>query len=706
MTKQNYQELTDLWMNFAVVRCGNNKISIQKHSKIDYMKSPLADVIDNHVNGGKTSVLCGARSNNLEIMDFDLHNAEDPVKFMEDFTSLVREQLGEEFLKKMTIQLTPSGGQHWMYRTSKVDGNKKISKGVNKEAIVESRGEGGYFVCYPSEGYELIQGEMATIPVITAAEKDILWLSAKMLEEAVEPAPMARAKPTPPVYGALSNESRQYNDDSNVWKEFDTKCDFLRMLEQDGWWIPRNGEKGNGKYLLVRPDKTDESWSADLDLHSQEVPLLYLYSSSTKLASEKAYNASSYLIQYRFDGDTIRAYDYLIDNGYAPPRKEKAQAQGSTKEILELGKDEKPKDQKDATGIFSKYMDYKVDDTTEVVRPVPIIKINDVGCLHTGELMTLSGESKAGKSALLSAIIAKVLNPNAQGFPIIHTEKTEYPILHFDTEQPIHRHKDNQQHHIMKRAGLTEYPKQLMSYNLRRLSVEERKLMIQELVESARIEFGGVFMVIIDGLADFIQDTNDIKQSAAIVSWVLEMSSEYNCGVIVVIHLNPTPEGGFVKQRGHLGSELQRKTDTLLTVQKEPTSNKEESVLKAHYLRNGGIHAFGEHRIFYDDKTKMHQLSEGEVEGQDEFRENTKYLNLSRRIAGMSLKDASRQLVEVGECKSLPIAKKAINELIEFEYMIKSAEGILMSKGNLTAPKLIPLDEAENMRPDGLPAPF
>lgn len=696
MTAQEELQFEIIHANFAPVRCGKDKRAIQKHSKLDYKKSSLNDIINNHKNGGNTAILTGSRSNNLEMMDFDLHNAENPDEFMINFERMVVERLGSMFIREMCRQMSPSGGWHWIYRTSKVEGNKKLSKGKNKQAIVETRGEGGYFVVAPSDGYTMIESSLDEVPVITPEQRATLWAIAKELEELVEP-DIKRASIK--KHSALSNENRSDSGAPNYWENFDNDCDYLTMLENDGWTMKRAKGSGN-KYLMRRPNKTDDSWSADLELSGHGVPLLFVYTTSTALESEKAYTPSSYLIYYRFNGDAVKAYDWLIDNNYAPPRK--------VKEIKKMEK--APETKEEATGVFDKYAAYKIDNHTKFERPIPIITFNGVGILYTGELMTLSGEAKAGKSAMLSAIMAKVLNQQAQGFDIIKTEKTDYPILHFDTEQPIHRHSDNQKYHIIKRAGLKEFPKQLMSYNLRRMSVEDRQLMVSELIESVKIEYGGVFMVIIDGIADFIQDANDTKQSSAIVNWLLEISTTHNCGVINVIHLNPAPEGGFVKQRGHLGSELQRKTDTLIVVKKDGKT--ENSIITAQYLRNGGIGKFGEHRIRYDEETNMHQMVQ-DVEPMDNL-PNQRYTQLTKQLAGVNKKDAIRDLVNKGVYNTLSLASKAVKELLDYDYMVEE-NGKLLSKGNLNAGeinldaaatvRLIPIEEAEKMAENGKP-PF
>ena len=241
----------------------------------------------------------------------------------------------------------------------------------------------------------------------------------------------------------------------------------------------------------------------------------------------------------------------------------------------------------------------------------------------------------------------------------------------------------------MRRANILEYPTQLMSYNLRRLGVEERKLMVSELIESTKIKYEGIFMVILDGLADFIQDVNDTKQSANIVNWALEISTAFNCGVIVVVHLNPAGNQGFVKQRGHLGSELQRKTDSMLVINKE-NSDSLNSILTAHYLRSGGIYDFGSHQIYYDKQTGMHQLDTnaptGDPNQKNLFGKN-KYTYLVERIAGLEKGTAIRELVSSGLCTSISVAEKSVADMLKYDFMVEK-DGKLLSKGNIGPSKL------------------
>ena len=71
--------------------------------------------------------------------------------------------------------------------------------------------------------------------------------------------------------------------------------------------------------------------------------------------------------------------------------------------------------------------------------------------------------------------------------------------------------------------------------------------------------------MVIDGIADFIKDVNDAEQSTAIVKYFEELAIKYSTPIIVIVHTNP----GTDKERGHLGSQCQRKCESLLMIKTE-----------------------------------------------------------------------------------------------------------------------------------------
>jgi putative DNA primase/helicase len=83
------------------------------------------------------------------------------------------------------VELTPSGGLHWLYRVSDgtLPGNTKLARKPGENGGVdvwaETRSEGGFTITAPSGGathpsggaWTLIGGSIETIPTITMLER-------------------------------------------------------------------------------------------------------------------------------------------------------------------------------------------------------------------------------------------------------------------------------------------------------------------------------------------------------------------------------------------------------------------------------------------------------------------------------------------------------------------------------------------------------
>jgi hypothetical protein len=84
------------------------------------------------------------------------------------------------------IQRTRSGGYHIVYRCEKADGNRKLTsiiEGGLNHCVIETRGEGGYFLAAPTQGYELLQGSFEALPFISNEERAALFAAALSLDE-------------------------------------------------------------------------------------------------------------------------------------------------------------------------------------------------------------------------------------------------------------------------------------------------------------------------------------------------------------------------------------------------------------------------------------------------------------------------------------------------------------------------------------------
>jgi len=211
---------------------------------------------------------------------------------------------------------------------------------------------------------------------------------------------------------------------------------------------------------------------------------------------------------------------------------------------------------------------YRITDDTPLPEPVPVITIND-GIISTeGNLTTISGASKSGKSAFTSILLAGAISIDGliDGLEFVNVQPnaTKKAVIHIDTEQAKHKHKNNLRS-VIKRANMAKCPDYFSSYNIRQLEVAQYTEITTQICERAMRKHGGIHLMVIDGIADFIKDVNDAEQSTTIVKYFEELAIKYQTPIIVIVHTNP----GTDKERGHLGSQCQRKCESLLMVKTE-----------------------------------------------------------------------------------------------------------------------------------------
>jgi len=130
-------------------------------------------------------IIAGTVSGNLELIDFDGGG-----ELFEAWCEKVS-AAAPGLADRLVLSRTQSDGRHAAYRhEAEVCGNLKLAQRAVDDHIItliETRGEGGLFLCAPTAGYELIQGDLCDLPVLTAAQRDVLLQAAWELNEYVPP---------------------------------------------------------------------------------------------------------------------------------------------------------------------------------------------------------------------------------------------------------------------------------------------------------------------------------------------------------------------------------------------------------------------------------------------------------------------------------------------------------------------------------------
>ena len=181
---------------FSLVLCRGEDETIK--GKLKKAKSPLvqtwSDKADQKLSQAALSAIvcrypytkiaiggiCGVASGNIEIIDIDPKHWDGIVVVF----LVTLKQTYPELFAKLRIHRTPSGGLHIIYRCEEPigEGSMKLAykEGV-KDAGIETRGQGAYFIMPPSIGYSVFQD--MPIPVISRWERDCLIQLARMFDE-------------------------------------------------------------------------------------------------------------------------------------------------------------------------------------------------------------------------------------------------------------------------------------------------------------------------------------------------------------------------------------------------------------------------------------------------------------------------------------------------------------------------------------------
>ena len=222
------------------------------------------------------------------------------------------------------------------------------------------------------------------------------------------------------------------------------------------------------------------------------------------------------------------------------------------------------------------YEPYVMDISRALSEPVPVVKWHRLTVCSEGNVSAVVGEAKSKKTFLCSAIAAGVLS--GSGYMAFGPQPGR--VLWIDTEQ-AEAHVQRVMERVHRMAGFD--PRQnhdrFWTLALRELDPRERAGVAFAAIERLRPR-----LAVIDGIGDLQYDTNDLRESERLVMDLMRISSQLACHILCVLHTNPNSD----KARGHTGSALQRKSESVLFVHRAG----EVSVVEPQFCRNEPFERF------------------------------------------------------------------------------------------------------------------
>jgi len=224
----------------------------------------------------------------------------------------------------------------------------------------------------------------------------------------------------------------------------------------------------------------------------------------------------------------------------------------------------------------------KIDPLRQYSKPSICIAINDSqGVSRFGTLGNFSliiGKAKSRKTYFISYLLSQALNNREESKITIKVKSTARRIAFFDTEQT---EDDTSQiiDRVIKSTSKWDNDS-IEFYSLRTFSPDQRKFLIEKYIYNTP-DLG---IVIIDGIRDLIKDINSPEEATEISSNLLKWTEETNIHIVTVLHQNK----GDNNARGHVGTELVNKAETVISIEKK----EEISIVKPEQCRGKDFEPF------------------------------------------------------------------------------------------------------------------
>lgn len=299
----------------------------------------------------------------------------------------------------------------------------------------------------------------------------------------------------------------------------------------------------------------------------------------------------------------------------------------------------------------------------------PILKVDGHLVLTAGNIGVIAGQSKAGKSAVIQSILASGIGGQGDNLKL-HLVQHEGVIIHLDTEQSRADHYrlvDS----AKRRAIVDKLPGYVFSLSLKGESPKAIREALRGLCSQLSKRGQSISIILIDGVADMAVDVNSIEESNELVRELEQLATEYETGILCVLHLNP---GSEYKTRGHLGSQLERKAECNLRLEKKDGV----TVIYSELNRRAAIPKEHGPRFEWHDGKGMHVsvASESDTKEQakrDELAELARNVFDHAEAAGLGISH-SKFKAAIMECEDVSdgTAKSRIRAILGFALVQKS----------------------------------
>ena len=514
-------------------------------------------------------ILTGKVSGNLEMIDFDNGG-----ELFDAWSS----RIPADLLSRLIIEETQSGGWHVIYRCqTEICGNLKLAQRKNGDKVftlIETRGQGGLFLCAPTSGYELMQGDLTAPPLLTEDQRDALLQAAWELNEYAPPvadgpkatpnsghsAPLsAHSSNISPLLAHQANNPPISADNADrPGDDFNNRGDVRDVLEQHDWTCTKGGENE----YWQRPGKTSGT-SATL-----KERVFYVFSSNAApFEPNGAYSPFAVYAMLEHGGDFSAATRALSAQGFGQSASSPTAVDISGIVSPVLGSQAiLPANQADGSdkGPPTHQLNGLIEGFAGLNQPV----IH--GLLREGETMNIIASPKTGKSWFVSTLAISI----ASGIDWLGLTVEQGRVLHIDNE--LHTCTSTHRYGVISKA--MGVPHHLYSRNIDLVTLRGQLRDLYSLGGMFnQISSGHYKLVIIDAFYRTLPRDTDENDNAAIASLynrIDHYAARLQCAFVLIHHSSKGSQSGkAVTDVGAGAGSQSRAADTHLILRPHEAEN-------------------------------------------------------------------------------------------------------------------------------------
>ena len=212
--------------------------------------------------------------------------------------------------------------------------------------------------------------------------------------------------------------------------------------------------------------------------------------------------------------------------------------------------------------VVKKWHESRISMTEEYDTGAVVIQVDRIPIGTLGNFSASIGKAKSKKTFNVSAMTAAALSGKKVLMYEVSLPEDKNKILYVDTEQSK-AHCKKTLARILALANIPDSTDndRLEFLSLRKYTPKERI----EIIECALATTEGIGLVIIDGVRDLLFDINAPLEATQITSILMRWTDEYQIHIHTVLHQNKGDENA----RGHIGTEINNKAETIIKVEKE-----------------------------------------------------------------------------------------------------------------------------------------